>query len=125
MRISVDEARDYFAHPSQQLMMVPEDLPEGLEYWADGPICGVFHLALWPGVWMAHYGVKPEGWGRLDAHAKAILSEFWDAMSPVRIIGWTDSKNRRAVSFARRIGFVVDGRMPVPDGEIVMQGWSK
>ena len=126
MKVTVDVAREYFAHKSQQLMMVPEDLPEdGLEYWADGPICGVFHRAPWPGVWMAHYGVKPEGWGNLAPHARKVLNAFWDAVEPIRIIGWTEKTNRQAISFARRIGFVVDGEFPTPNGGIVMQGWVK
>lgn len=114
MRITVDEARPYFAHPSQQTFGVtPETLPDDpFEYWADGPVCGVFHLAPWPGVWMAHHAVKPEGWGHLDKHAEAIMREFSEEKQPVAIIGWTDKRNRAALAFARRIGFREGGDLP-------------
>lgn len=122
MRITVDEARAYFAHPSQQLFgITPDALPaEGVEYWADGPLCGVFHCAPWPGCWMAHYAAKPEGWGRLDRHAKAILVAFWDDKQPAAIIGWTEKTNRAALAFARRIGFREDGDLP-----FVTQVWRR
>lgn len=125
-RIGVDEARPFWAHSSQHLMgLTPDILPdsEAFQYWACGPICGVFHLSHWPGVWMGHYGVKPEGWGHLRDPARAILRAFWAAESPERVIGWTDEKNRAACAFARRIGFVADGIMPLRQGRIIMQGW--
>ena len=127
MRISVDEARGFFAHKSQRVLgMDPDDMhDDGIEYWASGPICVAFHRSFWPGVWMAHYGVKPEGWGQLVDPALTILSEFWDEVQPVRITGWTEEKNRQAVSFSRRLGFVEDGRMDLPTGTIIMQGWTK
>lgn len=124
MRITRDEARAFFAHPSQQLGgLSPDNLPD-VEYWADGGICGAFHLALWPGVWMAHYGVKPDHWGRLDAPAKRVLTEFWQARQPQRIIGWTLASNRHALAFAKRIGFTIDGTMPLQGDALIMQGWT-
>ena len=127
MKITVDEARQYLAHPSQQIMDArPETLPvEGVEYYAVGPICGMFHRDHWPGVWMAHYAVKPEGWGLLTAPAKQILNEFWEAERPERIVGWTPASNRAALAFSKRIGFVVDGEMNLPSGKVIMQGWAK
>lgn len=125
-RITIDAARAFFAHPSQHLLITPENLPgEGFEYWAQGPICAVFHLAPWPGVWMAHYGAKPEGWGHLTEPARAVLREFWGARQPERIIGWTHETNRAALAFARRIGFERDGEMHLPSGKIITQGWRK
>jgi len=126
VKITVEQARDFFRHPSQQLGGIkPEYLPEeGFEYWAEGPVCGVFHKMPWPGVWGAHYGVDPAGWGRLLAPAKSVLRQFWDAHDCSRIIGWTPKSNRRAVAFARRLGFVVDGEMPAGDEIVVMQGWT-
>lgn len=120
----MDEARAFWSHPSQQLLIVPDDLPdEGFEYWADGPVCGAFHRTFWPDVFMAHYGVKPEGWGRATIPARRILRRFWGVHGPQRIIGWTDSRNRAALAFARRLGFEIDGEMPMKNGAVVMQGW--
>lgn len=125
--IGVAEAREFFAHPSQLRasgIESPDDLPEtGFEYWACGPICGAFHMTAWPGVWMAHYGAKPEGWGRLVPHARACLHAFAAARRPLRIVGWTSAGNRHAVAFARRIGFEEDGRMPLPGGDVILSGW--
>lgn len=128
MRISVDEARGYFAHRTQQEKagIAPEQLPdEGFHYYAQDGVCGVFHRIQWPNVWMAHYGVYPSAWGRTTRPALAILSEFWDAEKPALIVGWTDEANRAALSFARRIGFKEHGRMVLPDQTVIMQGWSK
>lgn len=125
MRIPVEEARAFFAHPSQQRAshIAPEDLPaDGVEYWAKDGVCGLFHPSFWPDVWMAHYGVKPEALGRTVAPAKAILSAFWEEKKPARIIGWTKENNRAALAFARRLGFTVDGRMDLPE-PVIMQGW--
>jgi hypothetical protein len=126
VKIDVEAAREYLAHPSQQTMGArPDNLPEaGVEYYAQGPICAMFHPSFWPGVWMAHYAVKPEGWGGLIAPARALLREFWRAESPKRIIGWTPESNRAALAFSRRLGFVVDGRMPLRGATIIMQGWA-
>lgn len=127
LKITAQEARQYFADPTQlrgAMLTSADDLPEdGFEYWADGPICGVFHRTAWPDVWMAHYGVKRDGWGRLVEPARRILRAFWGYHRPERIIGWTDSRNRAALAFARRIGFVEDGRMELDGYAVVMTGW--
>lgn len=125
MRVTADEAREYFVHPSQRLFdLDPQDLPEGLEYWADGPICGVFHMAFWPGVWMGHFGVKPDGWGHIDLCAQRVLAEFSESVQPARIVGWVEKRNAAAVAFVRRIGFDVDGEMDLPSGAVIMFGWG-
>lgn len=125
-RIGVEDARVYFAHPTQQegCKVRPDDLPAEFEYWAQGPVCGVFHTMPWPGVWQAHYGVKPEGWGHTREPALAVLRAFWAAHEPARIVGWTDESNRAALAFSRRLGFVVDGVMPTPNGNVILQGWQ-
>lgn len=124
--MTADEAGYWFEDPSQHVMgITPDALPdEGFLYLASGPVCGCFHLAPWPGVWMAHYGVRREEWGGLNEPARAVLNAFWDARRPHRIVGWTDHRNRAALAFARRLGFVEDGRMPTLEGEIIMQGWT-
>lgn len=125
MRISVDEAREYFAHPSQQVFgITPDSLPgDPFEYWADGPLCGIGHMAPFPNVWMVHFGAKPEGRGALIPHGKRLLHEFWAAKQPARIIGWTPVRFRHALALSRRVGFVTDGILPLPDGDVVMGGW--
>ena len=126
-RIGANEARGFFAHRSQQIGFLPGELPDdpAFEYWACGPICGVFVFGLWPSVWNAHYGVKPEGWGRLKEPATAVLSAFWDAKGAELITGWTPERNRAALAFAKRVGFFEYGRMPLPGGDVILQGWKK
>lgn len=126
MIISVDEAREYFLHPSQTAGgLDPNDLPkEGFEYHATEWLCLIFHLAPWPDVWMVHFAAKPEGWGYLVPHAEKLLNEFWRSRDPERIIGWTPEKNRAACAFARRCGFEVDGRMSMKTGNVILHGWS-
>lgn len=128
MRITVDEARDYFSHPSQQKgsKITPDALPdEGVIYMAAGGVCGAFHDAHWPGVVMAHYGVKPEVWGRTTGPAREILAAFAAEYQPQAIIGWTDDSNRAALAFARRLGFREYGRLHLPSGTVVMQEWKQ
>lgn len=123
-RITRDEAKAFFAHPSQQrgAKITPDALPdEGFQYWACGAVCGAFHAMPWPGVWGAHYGVKPDAWGHTKEPSLAILRAFSEAQRPALIVGWTDSRNRAAVAFARRIGFVETGRMALPDHQVIMQ----
>lgn len=100
-------------------------LPEGdaFQYWSCGPICGVFHRTFWPGVWMAHHGCKPEGWGKATEPARKALLAFWDAETPQLVTGWTEASNRAAVAFARRVGFQEDGRLSLPSGDVIMQSW--
>lgn len=126
MIIDVEEARDYFLDSSQQIQgITPETLPEsGVEYWANEGVCGMFHLAPWPRVWMAHYAVKVEAWGKTVAPAKRILAEFWGSRQVDRIIGWTPETNRAALFLSRRLGFKIEGAIHLPNGKIIMQGWS-
>ena len=122
MKIPLSEARRYWDHPKSGV--APEDLPDYVEYWANGPVCVAFHRAPWEGVWMAHYAVRPEGRGRAVAPALEVLEAFWAEREPLRIIGWTKESNRLACAFARRLGFQIDGRMDLPTGAVLMQGWA-
>lgn len=127
MRVTVDEAREYFQHASQQkaALITPDALPEqNVLYYAKDGVCVCFHDAHWRGVIMAHYGVKPEVWGRTVEPAKAILRAFWDEYKPDAIIGWTDAANKLAISFAQRVGFIEYGRLKLPSGTVIMQEWK-
>jgi RimJ/RimL family protein N-acetyltransferase len=126
-RTNADEARPYFDHPSQRKggMVDPANLhDDGIEYLIHmGGVCGAFHAAQWPGVWMAHYGMQPRAWGFAVGPALDILRTFWMAKQPERIIGWTKESNRAALAFAKRLGFEIDGRMDLPSGPVILQGW--
>lgn len=101
--------------------ITPETLPdEGFEYWADGPVCLVFHPAMWPGVWGVHVAIKPDGRGRAVEPAKRLLSQFWASHGASRIVAWIDETNRAVNAYADRCGFVNDGAFP----GIIMKGWT-
>lgn len=122
MRITREAAREYFAHPSQQIGISPDELPgDPVQYWAKDGVCCIFHPSFWPGVWMGHYAVKPEVWGKTVKPTKELLRAFWDANQPKLIIGWTDENNRQALSFARRLGFKEIGTMR---NGVVTQEWT-
>lgn len=121
MRITVEAAREYFRHPSQQIGLTPDDLPEdGAEYWADGPVCLIFHGTAADDVWMVHLAVKPEGYGQLIEPTRRILAEFWAEKQPKHIIAWIAEHRAAAIAFARKVGLTEDGRFP----GTVMLGWS-
>ena len=119
MKITVDEARAYFAHPSQHVGVTPEELPDWMEYWADGGVCMVLHPMPAPDVWMAHIGVKPEAWGRTAEPTRRILEAFWQAKQPHRIVAWIGDHRRAAIALARNTGWVADGQFP----GTIMLGW--
>ena len=125
MKISVDAAREYFSHPSQQVLgITPDALPDdGFDYWADGALCVVAHIAPHPGLLMVHFAAKPEGRGFLVPSGRRILREIWEEKRPKRLIGWTPVRFRAACAFASRLGFETDGILPLPDGDVVMSGW--
>ncbi len=92
-----------------------------MTYRACDGFCGAFHMHLWPGVWMGHMGALP-GVRRVDAAAKAILQAFALESGAERIIGWINEKNRPALALCRRLGFEIDGRLPLAE-PVCMVGW--
>lgn len=120
MIITVNEARAYFTHPTQQVRVTPEELPDSCEYWADSGVCLVFHPTAAADVWMVHIGVKLSAWGRTTDPARRILEAFWRAKQPQRIVAWIDDHRRPALALARRVGFTTDGAFP----GTVMLGWE-
>lgn len=124
-RIDAETARPYFSHASQRRGgLDPADLHDnGLTYYARDGVCLAFHRVYWPDVWMGHFGVMPEAWGRVADVARGLLVEFWMDHAPKRVIGWTPQRNRAALAMVHRVGFVKDGEMNV-DGKIIeMSGW--
>lgn len=127
-RIGVEDARQFWAHPSQHVMGAsPDMLPGGDEfhYWAFGPVCGVFHRHIWPGVWMVHIGCKPDGWGHAAEIARAGLAAFWEDQQPESIVAWVSSRNRAVLALMRRVGFRADGVLHMPSGDVNMQSWRQ
>jgi RimJ/RimL family protein N-acetyltransferase len=125
-RVTVEEARPFWADPSQHVMGAhPDMLPggDGFHYWASGPVCGVFHPHLWPGVWMVHIGCKPSGWGIAADYARAGLLGFWADQSPQAVVAWVQDANRAVLALMRRVGFQPDGVLRLPPGDVNMQSW--
>lgn len=125
MKITADEAREYYRHPSQQKWsrLTPEELPDFL-YYGHGGVCVGFHDAHWLGCVMAHLAVKPTAWGRADKPAAEILLAFWEEYHPAAILGWMDKTNRAGLAFTRRIGFREYGRLVLPSGTVIKQEWK-
>lgn len=124
MRITRDEAEDFFAHPSQKVMGLTELPDSPFEYYAFGQVCGAFHETFWPDVHMVHVGMKPDGWGLSDISARAILEHYRAETGSKRITTWIDGNNRAAIAFAARLGFTEDGEMALGTDKVIMMGWS-
>jgi hypothetical protein len=118
LRLSAKEAAPYFQHPAQGMVGDPE---EWMTYRAKDGLCGAFHAHLWPGVWMGHLGALP-GVYRVDAAALAVLRSFAAEVGAARIIGWVRESNRPMLALCKRIGFEIDGRLPLAE-PVVLTGW--
>lgn len=126
MRLNAHDARPYFEHASQrQCDLDPSALHDnGIEYRAEGGICLAFHATFWPTVWMVHIGVMPSAWGELDRACIRLLTAFQAEKQAKRIIAWIPENNRAVAALARRVGFVTDGTLPLPQQKITMIGWG-
>ena len=123
--MNADQARPYFSHPSQlKCGLDPNDLHDnGIEYRARHGVCLAFHQSFWPTVWMVHIGVIPSAWGKADAPCKELLGEFLVEKNAERVIAWIPESNRACQALAERIGFQIDGVLPLESGHITMNGW--
>ncbi|MGA0613423.1 hypothetical protein [Paracoccus sp. KR1-242] len=126
-RISVEEAAQFFAHPSQQIYgAAPDNLPgEPFMYYASGPFCGAAHPGPLRDVWIVDYAVKPEGWGNLVEHARNVLRMHWDTVQPASLIGFTRTDLRHALAFMRRVGFVPIGTLTASNGDFVISHFGE
>lgn len=71
---------------------------------------------------MGHLGVKKDALGRSDEAMMAILQAFALESGAERIVGWIEERNRAALAMCRRIGFEVDGRLPLAEPALMI-GW--
>lgn len=127
MKITVDEARAYFAHPTQQKAsgITPDDLPDApdFHYYALDGVCLVFHPAGMRGFWMVHVGVLPTVWGKTTGPTRALLEAFWRDVGATLIIAWIGHENAAVRAYAQRVGFVEHGRMELPEKTLVEYSW--
>ena len=72
---------------------------------------------------MGHLGVLKAALGRSDEALKAILQAYALETGAERIIGWVDERNRAALAMCRRVGFEIDGRLPLAEPAIMI-GWK-
>lgn len=124
--ITSAQASEYFADKSQQIGGVdPDNLPDApFEYWADGPLLGIFYPGPLAGVWMVHLAAKPSGYGKLVTHAHNILRDFGAEKGYPSIMGWTPKRLRAAVAFAKRVGFEMIGEFTANGEPFVITVWS-
>lgn len=123
--ISPEDASVYFADKSQQLFGIsPDALPGApFEYWADGPLLGIFYPGPVIGVWMVHLAAKPSGYGHLVPRAHNILRDFSEQRGYPTVMGWTPSRLRAAIALAKRVGFKVMGEFKAAGEEFTVTTW--
>lgn len=117
-KLTAQEAVPFFWHPYHG------DIRDSdwMQFRACEGVCWAFHQHLWPGVWMGHLGVLKEARGHAVEPARAVLSAFAAEVGAERIIGWVREDNRATLALGRKVGFDVDGRLPLAE-PVVMIGW--
>ena len=125
MKITVDEARGFFAHPSQQVFgITPTRFRVSRSSIGRTGMCAAWLMAPHPGVWMVHGG-KAGRVGPSRRKRQASAARILDRKA-TETPHWLDPSNLRAAwAFARRCGFVEDGRMPLGDYDIIMRWVAK
>lgn len=118
-RLTAKQAAPFFWHPRHG------DIRKDawMTFRACDGVCVAFHKHLWPGVWMGHLGVKKDAFGRSDDALRAILQAFVMESGAERIVGWLEEHNRAALAMCRRVGFEIDGRLPLAKPAIMI-GWT-
>ena len=128
-QLTRSEALEYWQDPSQQLYGLKlEDLPEPDEnfaYFGVNNLAALVHASFWPGVYMFHIGVKPEGRGRLKEESFELLYGVTDFYDAERLTTWVPSENRAANAMAIRTGLTLDGKLKLKNMYINMYGWDK
>lgn len=124
MQITPAAALAYFAHPTQRkgAMFDGDALPDACTYYALGGVCLAFHGGLWPGLIMVHMAALPSAWGRAEAPTLQILRQAAADLQAARIAGWVKQSNRLMCRFAERVGFEIDGRLPLAE-PVMLYGW--
>lgn len=119
-RLSAHQAREYFTDPACGL--VGDEPEDWMDFRALDGVCVAFHRHLWPGVWMGHLGALRDARGHTTEPAKAILQAYAAEVGAERIIGWVDHRNRPMLALAKRVGFEIDGVMPLAS-PVILLGW--
>lgn len=120
------EAEEIANHPRVRPHLGGEgrlSIPDGVVLLRKEGAVAMFH-PIFDGIWMGHHAIHPSMWGRAVEPMMNIIDHFRSEYRPERIVGWTPEENRLAVHFASKLGFEVDGRMPLPTGALLMLGRS-
>ena len=120
-RLTAQEARQYFTDPACGL--VGDDPEDWMDFRALDGVCCAFHQHLLPGVWMGHLVALRSAWGNTAKPLRTILEAYQQETGAARIVGWVSKSNRPMLALARRVGFEVDGELPLAK-PVVMIGWG-
>jgi hypothetical protein len=127
-QLTRQEAVEYWGDPSQQLYgLTLEDLPEPgfMQYFAVNNLAAMVHASWWPGVYMFHIGVKPEGRGNLREESLELLNGVTDYYGAQALTTWVPSDNRAARAMAVRTGLTLDGVTRLNNLDLYLFSWRK